>query len=237
MIQVDIQEKKYQECILKDLHFSISAHEIVAIVGPSGAGKTTLLNILSGLDQEYQGSITYEDQAPLKTSMMFQQPRLMPWLTVIQNVMLAVNDSAENYNKAKESIALIGLKNHMHNYPRQLSGGMQKRVALARTFMPDTNFLLMDEPFVSLDVPAAALLRQQFIKLWHNNKPTVIYVTHDLNEAIVVADRILFLSPSPATIILEQAAPSTSSDLYSHEVHAVREKILLKHPNVLSGKL
>ena len=200
------QNKQSENLIFKNLNFIIKKSQFVSIFGPSGCGKTTLLNIISGLDKDFDGSVQTVNSStnPNKNiSYMFQAPRLFPWLTTIENVKFPIKKKKNCEKIAFEFIKKIGLERYKNQYPNRLSGGMQRRIALARAFAPNPNILLLDEPFISIDKKIANLLRKLLIKLWKKNKPIIIFVTHDLDEAIELADRICFLSNLPSKILLD----------------------------------
>ncbi len=205
-IQIRVDRKCYaesQNTVLEDIDFTLRKGEIAVIVGPSGAGKSTLLNIVGGLDSQFEGELTFGVNGQKKTiGYMFQSPRLMPWLSVTDNIRLVVKEP-DNVD-IDALLKNVGLEGQTNLFPLQLSGGMQRRVALARAFVNHPSILLLDEPFVSLDKPTADRLRGELLALWDNERPAVLYVTHDLREALSMADRILFLSTDPGKVILEQ---------------------------------
>jgi len=251
MLRVNIHSKSFsRDMVIRDLDFYAEVEEIVAIVGPSGAGKSTLLNIIAGLDADFSGSVVLNpkayshcvsgtDQLSDRSNIayMFQDPRLLPWRTVLENVCLVANHSElENQHRAKSLLATVGLAEHFNVYPGQLSGGMKRRVSLARAFLPKPSLVMMDEPFVSLDSPSAHSLRAYFLQLWKECGSTVIYVTHDLGEALAVADRVLFLSTSPATVILEVVVDEPSPTANEVKVvTALQDDLLTEFPNLLEG--
>lgn len=209
MLNVDIEHKCFQsdETVIGKLRFAVEKNEIVALIGPSGAGKSTLLNLIAGLDTQFEGSISSDNEDPPKIGLMFQEARLMPWLTVLENVLLVADPHCETKaaeQQAKEILHLVGMDGYLSAFPAQLSGGMTKRVALARAFMFKPSVLLMDEPFASLDAPSAEKLRHQLITLQQQMGSSIVYVTHDLKEAVAIADRILFLSPKPMSLLSEE---------------------------------
>ena len=208
--QVDIANKSFKDdvgslrTIISDFSIALTAGEFVSLLGPSGAGKSTLLNIVSGLDSDYQGEVKLNlpYAQPARVALMFQEPRLMPWLTICDNVMLVCEGaSSQRRSNALYWLQQVGLSGAEHQYPAQLSGGMLKRAALARAFACEPDILLMDEPFSSLDIPAADSLRQLLTQLWQARKTTVVYVTHDITEAITLSDRILLLSSQPMQVL------------------------------------
>ena len=196
------QNKQGINLIFKNLNFTIKRGQFVSFFGPSGCGKTTLLNIISGLDKNFDGWVKRYNKAS-HISYMFQSPRLFPWLTAIENIKYPIKKKKNSEKIANDLIKKIGLEKYKNEYPNRLSGGMQRRIALARAFAPNPNILLLDEPFISIDKKIANLLRKLLIKLWKKNKPMIIFVTHDLDEAIELADRICFLSNLPSKILLD----------------------------------
>ena len=199
------QNKQGKNLIFKNLNFTIKKGQFVSFFGPSGCGKTTLLNIISGLDKNFDGfiNIKKDDFFKKKISYMFQSPRLFPWLTAIENIKFPIKKKKNCEKIANDLLKKVGLEKFKNEYPNRLSGGMQRRISLARAFISDPNILLLDEPFVSIDKKISNSLRELLIKLWKKNKPTIIFVTHDLDEAIELADRIFFLSNLPSKVMLD----------------------------------
>jgi NitT/TauT family transport system ATP-binding protein len=189
--------------VLKDIELSVAAGSFVAITGPSGCGKTTLLNIVAGLDRNYEGRVVFAHKPRL--AYVFQTPRLLPWRTVTENVALAVPPGDPRVARVQELLDRVGLGEAAAVHPERLSLGMQRRVALARAFIPDPDILLMDEPFVSLDEEAAQDLRALLRKLCSERVLTVLFVTHNTMEAVALATRIVRLSAKPACVV--QDAP------------------------------
>lgn len=205
MIELSVHRKAFQGAapVLKDLQLRLAEGEITALLGPSGVGKSTLLNILAGVDSHFDGR--WHGGRQHRVGMMFQGSRLMPWMTVLENLCLvgAHPDDASTRRRAQRLLERVGLGEHGEAFPGMLSGGMQRRVALARALMPEPELLLLDEPLVSLDEVAAASLRQLLLELWQEKKYTIVYVTHQLDDAVEVADRVLFLSWAPAQVLRE----------------------------------
>ena len=243
-LMVNIRNKTYPNgfCAIENLSFSAQPGEFVAIVGPSGSGKTTLLNLIAGLDAKMEGTIGFNpDDLQInhrKIGFMFQEPRLMPWLNVRQNLelVLPAHLRAQDASNLEQWLTLVGLSGCGPLYPGQLSGGMQRRVALLRAFIVKPDVLLMDEPFQSLDAPTAQQLRVLLKDLCQRTRPTVLFVTHSLREALGLADRILFLSASPSQVILD-----FSVDLKQHQpndetrVQRMHSSLLAQYPRLLSG--
>jgi len=196
---------------INDLSFSISTGELISIVGPSGAGKTTLLRILAGLLAPSRGSISLLGErvtgVPDGMAMVFQDysRSLLPWLRVEKNVLFPLNESMgskeERKQLAAEALHAVGLEGHEHKYPWQLSGGMQQRVAIARAIAYRPRLLLMDEPFASVDAQTRSDLEDLVLRIREQYKMTILFVTHDIDESVYLADRVLVLSRPPATLV------------------------------------
>ncbi|MEW8522256.1 MAG: ABC transporter ATP-binding protein [Candidatus Thiodiazotropha endolucinida] len=222
--------------MIKNLEFEIVTDAFISLVGPSGAGKSTLLNILSGLDGNFDGSLEWVDGGPGCVSYVFQDPRLMPWLTVRENVELVMNDAKKDSSWVDHLLQLVELDERADAFPGQLSGGMQRRVALARAMAIKPDILLLDEPFSSLDAPTAASLREMVLDLWRDHSSAVILVTHNLNEALELADQILFLSKGPASIIHQEALqPSRIDPTVERDSDNLAKALLKRQPGILSG--
>jgi NitT/TauT family transport system ATP-binding protein len=224
---------------LSDLRFKVDEGEFVSVVGPSGCGKTTLLNLIGGLDSDVDGSVLVNGVAPEDgpvTGHMFQTPRLMPWLTVRDNISLVEKDSTTNGDRVDELLAEMGLADFSDTYPAHLSGGMRRRVALARAFLNEPGLLLLDEPFLSLDAPVANHLRRMLLDLCGRRSATVLFVTHDLREALYLADRILFISGGPGSIVLDLPVDlPRPREPESEAVEQLRISLLKEHPQLLAG--
>jgi NitT/TauT family transport system ATP-binding protein len=218
---VDRLEKRFTShgrAAFRDITFSVGQGEFVALIGPSGCGKSTLLHIMAGLSHPTSGAIRLagEDISEPRPEMMFvfQQytKSIFPWKTVLENVRLGVKYQSNVSRQALEKICLehldlVGLGRYPHYYPYQLSGGMQQRVAIARALARRPKILLMDEPFSALDAMMRAELQDLLLELWSNLRLTVLFVTHDLDEALYLAQRVILLSASPGTIAGEVAVP------------------------------
>lgn len=209
-VTVNIRGKSYPAAAgvpahqaLAALDFTLARREFVAVSGPSGCGKTTLLHMVAGLDRDFSGTIrtaSHEDGRPPRIGYVFQNPRLLPWRTVRENVLVALQPE-QDPEIADRLIEAVGLAPARNAYPSRLSGGMARRAALARAFAVEPDLLLMDEPFVSLDPDAAGHLRALLLQLWQARPTTVLFVTHELREALILADRLLLLSGPPARLL------------------------------------
>ncbi len=189
--------------VLRDVAFGLREGEVCALLGPSGCGKTTLLRIISGLDPDFQGRVSLPPSH--RIGMVFQEPRLLPWRSVADNLSL-VGISSEL--DLAEIVAALGLSMHLDHFPAELSLGLARRVAIARAFAVKPNLLLLDEPFVSLDANLATRLREELLALVLKRKATTLIVTHDVEEAISIADRIIILSGAPGRIIADRTIES-----------------------------
>jgi NitT/TauT family transport system ATP-binding protein len=185
--------------VLRDIAFTLPRGDVAAFVGPSGCGKTTMLRIVAGLDRDYEGTVTRRFGGAV--GMVFQEPRLLPWRTVEENVRLVAPGASEA--KLAALFDTLELAPHRQHYPGQLSLGLARRAALARAFAVEASLLILDEPFVSLDDALAARLRGELIKLIDSRPVTTLLVTHDVEEAIGLADRLFLLSAGPARIAAE----------------------------------
>ena len=193
--------------VIEDLRFSLGGDEIVALVGPSGCGKTTLLRLIGGLDRGFQGRITWAGGAAPRIGTVFQEPRLLPWRTIRQNIALVCPPDPD---AAEALLILLGLTAYADLYPPALSLGMARRAAIARAFAIQPAVLLLDEPFVSLDPAMAEQGREVLAEAWRTRRCAALLVTHDLAEAASLADRILLLSAGPARVVREMVVPEAS---------------------------
>jgi NitT/TauT family transport system ATP-binding protein len=233
---------------LRDTSLTVRAGEFVAIVGPTGCGKSTLLNVAAGLLAPSAGSVRVFDE-PLsglnrRAGYMFQADALMPWRTALANVAVGLQfrgvARAEATARATEWLQRVGLGGFGERYPHQLSGGMRKRVALAQMLILDPEILLMDEPFSALDVQTRQLMENELLALWSANRKSVMFITHDLEEAISLADRVVVLSAGPATHpigdypidlprprdVAEVRLDPRFVELHSRIWHAMKEEVL-----------
>jgi len=188
---------------------AIKEGEFLSIVGPSGCGKTSLLNIMSGLIQPTSGEIRFHDQLlsgpSAEISLVFQRPVLLPWRNIIDNVLLPAQVMKLRpwdfyVNKARELLALVGLQDFGNAYPRELSGGMQQRASIARALITDSRALLMDEPFAALDAMTREEMNLELMRIWSLTGRTVVFVTHNIAEAVLLSDRIAVMTAGPGTL-------------------------------------
>jgi len=187
----------------------IQPGEIVAIIGGSGCGKSTLLRAIAGLDRASSGTVTLDDTpivAPHpKIGIIFQEPRLLPWLSVADNIGFGLSDlpAATRRETVARALARVGLADKANAWPRELSGGQAQRVAIARALVPQPEVLLLDEPFSALDAFTRKDLQDHLLDLWADTRPTLVLVTHDVDEAVVLADRVLVMRPRPGRLFEE----------------------------------
>nr|WP_251827514.1 ATP-binding cassette domain-containing protein [Methylovulum psychrotolerans] len=236
-MKIRIQSKTYPavgKAVVKpaiaDFALDLNAGEFVCLVGPSGCGKTTLLNILAGLDKDYQGEIGGGQQP--KIGYVFQNPRLLPWRTVRENIELVLAEAtpASTVDALLDAMQLTSVQ---QVYPERLSLGMSRRVAIIRAFAVNPDLLLMDEPFVSLDAPTARQVRELLMQLWQQRPHRVLFVTHDLREAIALADKLVFLSASPMTVVRTLTVPIARNERNDEAaVEAFRQQLKQDYPDI-----
>ncbi len=207
--------------VLADLSFALEQGETGALIGPSGCGKSTLMRILAGVDRDFEGSLHTPEHG--RVGMVFQEPRLLPWRSVEDNVRLA----APGANEAEVAALFdaLGLSDHRTHFPGELSVGLARRAALARAFAVSPTLLLLDEPFVSLDAPLARQLQRDLAKLVESRRMITVLVTHDVEEAIALADRIFVLSPRPAHVTGEIRVQSPRAAMNAEEGRAIAARI------------
>jgi sulfonate transport system ATP-binding protein len=202
--------------VLRDVAFEIAPRSFVVLTGPSGCGKSTLLNIVAGLDPDYEGEIDLGPGGPRMT-FIFQTPRLLPWRTIRENLALSLPNGDPRQRNVDEMLERVGLTEAKNAYPERTSLGMQRRAALARGFIQEPDILLMDEPFVSLDDPTAQDLRELLVTLWNRRPTTVLFVTHDRMEAVMLGTRILRLAPGSASIVADESVQLSPADRTSRD--------------------
>lgn len=207
------QRSPKQYVALEDVNLAIASNTFVSIIGPSGCGKSTLLNLIAGLDLPTSGQILLEGQRIRSPGpdrgIVFQNYALMPWMTALENVIFAVETARPNLSKAqarevaREHLELVGLTKAADRYPGQISGGMKQRVAIARALSIRPKLLLMDEPFGALDALTRGYLQEEVLRIWEANKLSVVLITHSIDEALLLSDRIVVMSRGPRATIRE----------------------------------
>ncbi|MGO4386679.1 ABC transporter ATP-binding protein [Microvirga sp. 2YAF29] len=194
---------------LSDINLTVRESEIVALIGGSGCGKTTLLRLIAGLDRASTGWIKLDNEVLAgphpAVGIVFQEPRLLPWLSVEDNIAFGIEDlpASERKDRVAHALDKIGLIEHAKRWPRDLSGGQQQRVSIARAFVTNPKVLLLDEPFSALDAFTRASLHDHLLRLWEETRPTIVLVTHDVQEAVTLADRAVVMQPKPGRIFDE----------------------------------
>ncbi|WP_024621908.1 ABC transporter ATP-binding protein [Metaclostridioides mangenotii] len=225
LLKIENLTKSFENLkVIEDLNLEVDKNEIVAIIGPSGCGKSTILNIISGIINKYEGEI---HSSKPTIGYVFQEDRLLPWMNVLENVEV-VNDNSKR-KRALKIIEEVGLKNFEKSYPDTLSGGMKQRCAIARGFNYDCDLLLMDEPFKSLDYNLRIEMLKVLINLWNKSDKSILFITHEIDEALTVANRILVLGKRPTKVIKEVILDKESigsRDINSDEFIGHRKEII-----------
>lgn len=218
--------------VLENINFQLEKGDFVTVIGPSGCGKSTLLKIIAGLDNDFEGEIIIDGERITKPSkkqgFIFQEHRLFPWLTVEENIAadLSLKDKYVK-DKVKEWVKIVRLDGFEKSYPKEISGGMSQRVAIARALLRDPNVLLLDEPFGALDAFTRSHLQEVLLNIWEQKKTTMIFVTHDIDEAIYLSNRIVIMSAKPGKIhkVIENNLPYPRSKT-SESFQEIRKKVL-----------
>ena len=242
-LQKEFETPQGQVVALNDINFKTHRREFVCVIGPSGCGKSTLIRILAGLESKTSGKVLLDGKEVTgpgpDRGMVFQGYTLFPWLTVKRNVMfgleLAGRGKSIAEDEARQWIELVGLSKFENSYPHQLSGGMKQRVAIARALANQPRILLMDEPFGALDAQTRAKMQAYLMEIWKNIDITILFITHDLDEAVYLADRILVLKAHPGEVqeLIEVPVPQprTQEQLLSPEFLATKKRLEeLIHP-------
>ena len=195
---------KSRRCV-DNVSLSIARGEFVCIVGPSGCGKSTLIRILAGLETQTSGTIKVDATGwPVENAMVFQESGLFPWMSVEKNVAFGLMTrgvaQSEIDGRVEAALKLVGLQKFRKHYPHQLSGGMRQRGAIARAFVTDPGMLLMDEPFAALDAQNRTILQAELVRIWEDTGKTVIYITHSIEEALLLGDRVIVMTAQPGRI-------------------------------------
>jgi len=197
--------KNYEEPVLGPINLKIKSNSFVSIIGPSGSGKSTILRLASGLIKESSGVISYEGGVKPKMGFVFQDSTLLPWRTVIDNILLPLELTNKNISKPKDEslmwLSRVGLDGKENSFPNELSGGQKMRVSIARAMIQGASLLLLDEPFSALDEVTRRKLEDDLLELWKVNNITVLFVTHSVTEAVYLSERVIVMSSSPGTIV------------------------------------
>ncbi len=229
---------------LADVSFDVHHREFLTVVGASGCGKSTLIRIIAGLDEPSSGEVRLDDHQVLgpgaERGMVFQQYTLFPWLDVRDNVAFGLRMKGQRRAVARDAaerwITLVGLEHVADHYPSQLSGGMKQRVAIARALANEPRILLMDEPFGALDAQTRANMQAHLLRIWKQVDLTVLFITHDLDEAVYLSDRVLVMGPHPGRVLkmvdVPLSRPRTPRDLRRDDFLAIKERLeALIHPD------
>ena len=208
---------------LQSTDLTVQENDFITILGPSGCGKSTLLRIVAGLDQQSSGEVLLDGKRitgpGADRGMVFQSYTLFPWLSVLDNVCFGLRERGlprnQQVEQARAFLAKVGLSSFENHYPKQLSGGMQQRTALARALANKPRMLLMDEPFGALDHQTRELMQEMLLSIWEAERTTVLFVTHDIDEAVFMGSRVMVMSARPGRIKLDQAVPLTHPRHYS----------------------
>lgn len=227
MLKIKKLHKKYGETVIfSDFNITFKKNKINCVLGKSGCGKTTLLNIIAGLDTEFKGNI--DDYKKMTFSYIFQEPRLLEWYTIEKNMFLALKNKENPNELVKKYLELVELYEYKDYYPNQLSGGMKQRVSIARAFAYESDILLMDEPFKGLDPSIKSNLIKWFIKLWEKDKRTIIFVTHEISETVLLGDEIHILDKKPLEEIFHTRIDTDKKDrrISDEYLKEIEQKIL-----------
>ncbi len=219
-IEIKNLKKTYHELeVFRDFSLSLPDRKISCILGPSGCGKTTLLNMIGGITKQDNGTINFSKQKII--SYIFQEPRLLPWKTVKENIEFVIKDlnDKEPLKNIDQYIKMVGLEAFKDYYPSSLSGGMKQRVSIARAFIYPSDIILMDEPLKTLDPRLKLNLMKTFLRIWQNDRRTVVFVTHDVDEALILGEKIAIFSKPPVqlkenitnTLSLEEKTPENEN--------------------------
>lgn len=218
------ESPRVQIKVLAGINFNVNQGEFICLLGPRGCGKTTLLRILAGLENQTEGRVSIRGVevkgSSQQRAIVFQEPRLFPWLTVEDNIAIGLSEGISTFDRKKRiqnCLELIGLVDFSKAYPRELSGGMAQRVALARALVINPEILLLDEPFSALDAITRMRLQEEVQKLWRVTGTTMIMVTHDIEEAIRLGQRVIMMSSTPGKIVQEFSIANNGLNSLNHE--------------------
>ncbi len=216
--------EKEQVKVLEGIDLTIPSHKITIILGRSGCGKTTLLRLVSGLEGFEQGIIEGTDLK--RKAYVFQEDRLMPWLDVKRNITFGLKNKEINHEKIDEIIEMVGLKKFCSAYPSQLSGGMKQRVSIARAIAYNPDFIMMDEPFSALDFFTREQMQQELLKIQHKTKCSILFVTHSIDEAMILGDKIVILEKGTIKSQYDIKEESHTRDLLDEKFVALKKQII-----------
>lgn len=228
------QKNTEARVVLKDVNIKIEKNEFVSILGPSGCGKTTILNMVAGFECPLMGVVKHNGRRVtgpgLDRGVMFQEFSLLPWSNVQRNVEFLIPQKRYDAKQRKEIadhyIEMVGLSEHRDKLPNMLSGGMKQRVAIARTLAMGSETLLMDEPFSSLDKHTRMRLDEELLRIWEMERKTIMFITHDIDEALILSTRIIMLSSSPGTVVGEWDMTGIGKDLMSDDMIRIKREIM-----------
>lgn len=235
-IRVDVTQRFSGLTVFERLTFSVRENEFLCVLGKSGCGKTTLGNLMTGLIRPTEGEVTIEgalvDPKRHELAFVFQEPSLWPWRTVRDNIRIGLEIKRvareEAERRISDMVELVGLHGFEDYYPYQISGGMKQRVAIARAFAVNADLIVMDEPFAALDAQTRHKMRAELLRIWERRKHTVVFITHSLEEAIYLADRIVVLSDKPATIVGDFAVDMPRPRDFAHPLFIALRKRLVE---------
>ena len=243
VIELDHVYKTYNDpkntvarVVVKDVSFTVNENDFVSVIGPSGCGKTTLLNMIAGFERPLMGRILHngkEVEGPgLDRGVVFQEFSLLPWMSMQKNVEFAIDhrkhDAASRKKIADRYIEMVGLSAHKEKRPNMLSGGMKQRVAIARTLAMGSDTLLMDEPFSSLDEHIRRHLDNELLEIWKREKKTILFITHNIEEALMLSTKVIMLSASPGQVTNEWDLTGMPKNMASEEMIMLRSEIVKK---------
>jgi len=223
------RESAHADVAVEGVDFSVKAQEFICVVGPSGCGKSSILNVIAGLLSPTAGSILVDGKsvagADMNRAVVFQAPNLLPWRTTLENVRYGLDlwgmPRRDANRRAKEILDLVGLTHRENNYPHELSGGMQQRVDLARALAVDPDILLLDEPFAALDAQTREAMQTELLRIWTAARKTSLFVTHQIDEAVVLADRVIVLGKGPGHI----------KEIIEINLPRPRDNLIRRHPD------